>query len=333
MALGLLPNPPLHPATQRVVNALLVGLVIGTALAWAMTNIRYYDEPGNLMEPFTDANTYLAAGERLNAGHHLYHLEAGDRLVLTIPGLYSAPLLSPPPIAVLWRPLAAVNWGMTAWVVACWVALLGTVLFLMVRVGLPAVFLAFLLSHAIGEQLAVANVNAFMPALYVLLWLLRDRMAAGWLIGVAAAIKLAPIAMLGWLVGTRRWRTLGVSLVALGTMFTLGLIGAGWGSYVEYLGTLAGNSATQLSVSGMTGISWASYAVLAIGTISAALVGPRWPRAAFVLALLASVVGTPALYASGLVSLLALAAPWIGTGPGLTFVGRPSDASPTPRIA
>ena len=40
--------------------------------------------------------TYRAAGDRLNIGHDLYRLVPGDLPVLTIPGLYSAPLLSPP---------------------------------------------------------------------------------------------------------------------------------------------------------------------------------------------------------------------------------------------
>ena len=52
------------------------------------------------MEPYIDATTYQAAGERWNAGHDLYRLGPGDRDVLPWPGRYTAPLLSPPPIAV-----------------------------------------------------------------------------------------------------------------------------------------------------------------------------------------------------------------------------------------
>ncbi len=58
-----------------------------------------------------DAPTYLAAGERLNAGHNLYALVAGDRPVLLDPPYWIVPLLSPPPIAVLWRPLALLGSG------------------------------------------------------------------------------------------------------------------------------------------------------------------------------------------------------------------------------
>jgi hypothetical protein len=53
-----------------------------------------------------DVYTYLAAAERLNVGHNLYGpLLPGDRFINT--SIYEpAPLISPPLIAVLWRPLA-----------------------------------------------------------------------------------------------------------------------------------------------------------------------------------------------------------------------------------
>ena len=56
--------------------------------------------------PGSDAWNYLAAGERLNAGHPLYALSAGRPTVPLAPPYWSVPLLAPPPIAVLWRPLA-----------------------------------------------------------------------------------------------------------------------------------------------------------------------------------------------------------------------------------
>jgi len=307
-----LPNPPVDDRIRRWLNVALICVAITTVLTWAVVTIAYYNEPDNGIEPFTDAQTYLAAGERLNAGHDLYRLGPGDRPVLTLPGVYSSPLLSPPPIAVLWRPLAAIDLGLSLWVAGCWIALLGTALYVMFRGGLPAVFLVLALSHAIGEQLAVANANAFMPALYIALWKLRDRPAAGSLVGAAAAIKLAPVGMLGWLVGTRRWSAAATACGALAVLFLAGGIGAGFRSYVEYLGTLPGNRPTALSLSGITGLSWASYAVLVLGTVLALGLGRRWPRLSFVAALSGAVLGTPALYASGLVSLLALAAPWTG---------------------
>ena len=320
-------NPPVSPRIRVVLNVMLVGLVVATALLWVNANFDVYNKPDNAMEPFIDATTYLAAGERLNAGHDLYRLQPGDRPVLEWPGLYSAPLLSPPPIAVLWRPLAAVGWGYVAWIAATWVVLWATILFLVFRAGLWAVFLAAILCHAIGEQLAVGNANAFMPAVYVLLWRFRDRAWIGGLIAVAASIKLAPIAMAGWLIGTRRWRALAATVVTGVVVFVVAGLGAGFHSYVEYLGTLGGNTPTPLSLSGQTDIPWASYALLAGGVLIAIAIGRRYPTASWAVALLASVLGTPALYASGLVSLLALTAPLVGTGRELRFgLGRTAPA-------
>ncbi|MGH2513320.1 MAG: hypothetical protein ACRDGQ_11595, partial [Candidatus Limnocylindrales bacterium] len=66
----------------------------------------------------SDPSNYSAAGLRLNAGHALYGpLLAGDRAVPGYPELYPAPLLSPPLVAVIWRPLALLpgEVAMTAW--------------------------------------------------------------------------------------------------------------------------------------------------------------------------------------------------------------------------
>ncbi|MBA2381077.1 MAG: DUF2029 domain-containing protein [Chloroflexi bacterium] len=303
----------LRPASRRLLNLMLLVIAVGVPLLWARANFIVYDLPGNLMEPFTDATTYLAAGERLNVGHELYRLEPGDRPVLTLPGFFTAPLLSPPPIAVAWRPLSALGtWGWAAWVVAAWIALLGTIVYLVLRVGPPAVLLVFVLSHPIGEQLAVANFNAFVPALYVLLWTLRNRPAAGAIVATVAAIKLAPIGFGGWLLGRRNWRAIAVLAAGLAVLFVVGGLGAGFGSYLEYLGTLPGNRPTALSLSGMVGWAPGSYVLLVAGSLASMAIARRKPRLAFGLAVTAVVLGTPALYASGLVGLLALAAPFAG---------------------
>jgi len=123
----------------------------------------------------------------------------------------------------------------------------------------------------------------------------------------------------GWLLGARRWRALAGMTATLGVILVVTGIAAGFGTYAEYLGTLSGNTSTQISVSRMTGIPFATYVVLGGGTLVAAAIGSRRPRAAFVIALLASVFGTPALYASSLVSLLALPAPFLATARGLSF--------------
>ena len=76
---------------------------------------------------------------------------------------------------MIWRPLAAVEWGLALGLPLVGSSSWGTVLYVVIKVGLPGVLLTLLLSHAIGEQLAVANFNAFMPAIYILIWKFRDR--------------------------------------------------------------------------------------------------------------------------------------------------------------
>lgn len=258
---------------------------------------------------FPDANTYLAAGERLNAGHELFRWQPGDRPVL-FGDQFPAALLSPPPIAVLWRPLAAVPWGFDAWVVASWVALLGTIAYLVLKTGLPAAILSLALSIVIGQQLIVANVTAFFPAVLVIAWRFRHNPWVGVGVGLISAIKFTPIAMTGWMIGGRRWRMVAVTGATIVVVGILGGIGAGFGTYAEYLKIAPQIKPTVDSISSLIGISWASYAVLVVGTLAAALLG-RWPKVSFAVAVVALTFGTPVIYPVGLVTLLALAAPLI----------------------
>jgi hypothetical protein len=298
----------LSPRGRRIVGALLLVLAVGAPLAFARAHFIAFNEPGEPLDPFTDANTYLAAGERLNAGHELYRLQEGDRPVLIIPGLFTQPLVSPPPIAVLWRPLAALPFGVQLWIVGCWVALLGTIVYLVLRVGPPAALLALVLSLPIGEELAVANVASFFPAVMVLAWRSRRHAWIGALIGLIAAVKLAPIAMVGWLVAERRYRALVAMAGMIAGIIGVSVIGAGLDSFFEYLEVAPTLTPSPLSLAGQTGISWLSYAALAGGILLAAALR-RHPRLAFCVSLLTVVVGMPVIYYGGLVVLLALAAP------------------------
>lgn len=296
-------------SARRVIRALLLVIALGAPLGFARAHFIDFASPDNLLDPFTDANTYLAAGERLNAGHELYRLQPGDRLVLIIPDLFTQPLVSPPPIAVIWRPIAAVPFGFQAWIVACWVALLGTVAYLVIRVGLPAALLALVLSLPIGEDLAVGNVVCFFPAVFVAAWRFRQSPVIGVPLGAIAAVKLAPIAMAGWLVGTRRFGALAVMAATIAALGAVSAVGAGFDSFRQYLVDVAPTlKATPMSLSGESGIGWLSYAALFGGAALAAILG-RTPRLSFCIALLAITFGTPVVHYGGFVVLLALAAP------------------------
>ena len=198
-------NTPMSPGIRRLLNAALYAMALILPLVWAFENISFYNVPGNLLDPFTDANTYLAAGERLNAGHLLYQLQPGDRFVLMIPGIFDRRCCRRRRSRSIWRPLAAIPFGYTLWIAACWAALFGTIVFLLRRIGPWAAVAVIVLSFSLGEQLAVANINAFAPAFFLLAWRFQHRAIAGFLMGSLTVIKLAPGAMLGWLAGSRRW--------------------------------------------------------------------------------------------------------------------------------
>ena len=307
--------PQMRPTSKRLMNVLLLVLVTGAILFWFWAYIQGSGLGPERPQLFSDATRYLAAAERLNAGHSLYELLPGDRPVLTIPGVHDAPLLSPPPIAVAWRLIAAVPFGFATWMIAAGVALFAAVAIVVLRSPLPGAPLAFALSLPLGEALFGGNAVVFYPLLYLAAWRYRQQGWVGVLIAVMAADKLGPIALLAWLLGARRFRPLLSAAVTLPIVFVLGGIGAGFHSYVEWFPVLGTIRPSPLGVSGLTGVPWASYAVLVAGVLVALLVGRRWEPVAFVAALMAAVLGNPALYPGHLAALLAVAAPIVFPSP------------------
>ncbi len=306
---------------MRVVLALvpcLLGLFI------AAEYLTFMSSTTTSAPPFTDALWYQAAAERLNAGHALYHLVPGDRPVFLVPGITTAPFLSPPPIAVAWRPIVWLPGGFAAWMAACWLAVLGTTFYLVYRTGIGGALVAALLAPAIGEQLAAGNVAAFFPLLMVLAWKLRDREFAGIAVALMAAFKLSPASLGGWLVGTGRWRAVIAGAITLVVVLVVSVLGAGLTSFRDYLDVAATAGPSTSSLSGLSGIPWLSEAGLVVGTLIAIALG-RWPRLAFVVAVVVSVATTPSLYLSGLVALLATLAPFSDGARAGEPAGVPAD--------
>ena len=292
---------------DRTISLLLVVIALLPGLLMTFGYLKAMADPTDVVEPFSDAITYLAAGERLNAGHDLYRLGPGDRGVLLLPQTGDVPLVSPPPIAVLWRPLAAVPFGFALWIAATWVVLLATVVRLVVRTGALAVVASLVLFDAIAQQLSVANVAAFFPALVVLAWDRRREPWTGALTGAMTALKLSPGTGFGWFVGQRDWARLAWALGGLLALGLVGLVGAGIQPWLDYLGVARQTQPSPESLSGLTGLPWLSSAVLVGGTILAAAV--RRDRWSFGIALVASVLGSPALYHAGYIPLLVLTVP------------------------
>jgi hypothetical protein len=326
--MGMMGND-IHPRTRRLLNGLLLALVVAASMFWFWAYLA-----GSALSPdrpqlFSDATRYLAAAERLSAGHDLYALAPGDRPVLTIPGVAEAPLLSPPPIAVAWLLVAAVPFGYVAWIVGGWFATFGLIAVLVLRSPLPAVPIAFALSLPIGEAVFGANAVVFYPLFYVLTWRYREHTWIGWLIAIMAVIKLAPIALGAWLLATRRYRALVVTAAGLVVLFGIAGLVAGFDSYLQCVEVLRSVGISPISVSGITGISWASYAVFGVGAAIAIGVGRRSDSGSYIAALLASVLGNPALYPGHLASLLALVAPF--AFPASTE-DRTADVPPSPVV-
>jgi hypothetical protein len=293
-----------------IIRVLLVLVALGPPLVHARAFINMFALPGNI-EVFTDALTYQRAGDRLNAGHDLYRLQEGDEPVLTIPGVFSAPLLSPPPIAVLWRPIAALPFGLAAWLVACLVALLGTMAYLVWRTGVIGAAVCLILAEPVGNQLAVGNMTSFFPLLTVLVWNLRSRLWSGALVGVMAALKLSPGALFASRHLIRRRDQLVAGFVAIAAVFAFGILGSGPAALMDYVGVARSTQPSLPSLSGTFGIPWLSLAVLVGGSLLALV--PKHLGLSFSIALVASVLGNPALYEPGYVPLLALVAPLIGS--------------------
>lgn len=253
-----------------------------------------------------DAITYLAAGERLNDGGELYQLRAGDRVVETaLP--YFGPLLSPPLIAVVWRPLALFGEpGAVVWTLA----LGGAVLVTIAHVAVSWRMLALVIAVSIGAGFAVisGNVsNLFLPA-YVAIWRFRNRPWIGLLIAAMAVAKILPATFVAFLLSGRnlgavRW--FGVSLVAF---TSLSIVGAGWQNSMEYLSVAINAEPQPSSVAYLTGVRWLSPLMLAIGVVLAAVVSPRW---SFALCVISIVVGAPVLSWRETAALIAAPVPWL----------------------
>lgn len=273
-----------------------------------------------------DAYVYLAAGERLNAGHELYALQPGDRYVWINPPFWTVPLLSPPLIAVVWRPLAALpnELGVALWWIGSSTAAL-VVLGAMVRrasalVGAMLVALAIPFAFIVGS----GNVDAFRLAATVAVWRLvsrRRELGGGVLVGALIVLKLTPIALAWWLLllGSRR----GVAGVAIGTAAAavVSIAGAGVGPHLQLPEILAQSYAAGPTRESLTGLGLmlgidpaiAKWFTVAAGAFCLLAMIPlrHHPAPTFTLAVIAAVVGSAAGGLHSWAMLLAAAAPLV----------------------
>ena len=261
-----------------------------------------------------DAYVYLGAGERLNAGHPLYSLSPGDRPIPIQPPFWTAPLVSPPLIAVLWRPLAALpnEAGVIVWWISSLLALGGSILYVLRRQPLGAGIALVALSVPIAMEAGLGNVNAFLLAGTIAVWHWRDRSWVGAILGVMIAVKLWPIVLAVWLLVGEGRRSVVVLIATLVVSAVLSLLGAGWDNHIAYLSVGRNVHPSAFSLTWLLGIPslWLASLVIGTGLVVATRRRPAW---SFRIAVLTMVLGSPVANPNTYAQLLAIFAP-NGTG-------------------
>jgi len=252
--------------------------------------------------PILDAHTYLAAGQALNSGGPLY--EGPD------------PLLSPPLIAVVWRPLAALPspLGLAIWWAGEAIAVGGSLWWLL-RSRMPSIAVGtFVLAIPIGFELAVGNMNGYLLAGAILVWSLRGRTLGGVILGVMVSAKLLPALLLIWLIGQRAGRGVAGFIVGVVVCVFIVAIGAGLSTFGSYAVVASHVTPQPKSVAAITGIGVASIAVY-IAAAFVVLLLRKWPAASFTAGVIGMVFGSPALNTNWLVLLPAAFAPRVLPAP------------------
>ena len=308
---------PRGPTWRRVATLVLVSLALG---GLAVFLIAYFDRgfvPG-------DAIVYLAAGERLNAGHQLYALSPGDRPVGLKPPYWTVPLLSPPLIAVAFRPLALLppDLGAYVWWIATMAAIAATLVLLLRRAPIATSFAILALAIPIAYEIGVGNVNGLILFGAVAAWVLArdDRdVPLGALVAVMAAVKVTPLALGVWVLARGRAAT-AISFVVTGlATLVVSVAGAGLQPHLDYLGIARQTNvggASDLSLAGIGRFAGLDPGVAAllpwialVGGAAATIALRRRPAFSYCAAVLTMVFGSPVVNINTPTLLLALLAP------------------------
>ncbi len=251
-----------------------------------------------------DPWNYLAAGERLNAGHPLYALSPGDRLVNIVPPYWTVPLLAPPPIAVFWRPLALLGEpSMWLWGLAGLAGVVGSAVFVGRR-GLAGLVLLAVLALPLALTALSGNASSLIVPILIGAWYFRDRpWVVGTLVAVAGAVKLTPLVLVVWMIATGRWRALASTIVAGAAIFIVSLLGAGPSAYADWWQSALSAAPSPNSLATLTGLPTTVLAALLSVPV---LLAWRRDRSSFGAAIVAAALATPAFYFSALALLAAL---------------------------
>ncbi len=271
-----------------------------------------------------DAIVYLAAGERLDAGHLLYALSPGDRVVGIQPPYWLVPLLSPPPIAVLFRALAVLpgESGAYVWWVACLAVIAASMAALLRRRPITTAVAILVLTVPIVYEVGVGNLNAFVLGGLLAVWYLITRgrdTSAGAIVAVLTAFKLTPIVFVWWLFTQRRMRAIRAWLATGVVVLVVSLLGAGIGPHLDYLGIVTHTSAagtSDLSLAGMARFIGVDPGLARLLPIVALVIGAvciwatrRRPGLAFSLTVVTMLAASPVVNINWFAILLVALAP------------------------
>lgn len=271
-----------------------------------------------------DATVYLAAGERLNAGHDLYALVPGDRVVEIRPPYWTVPILSPPIVGILWQPLAALpaELGPVLWAWAATLACAATILVFARRRPVLVGPALVALGLPLGVLMWSGNVDAFRLPATVAVWYLATRVrqvAAGVIVGFMIAVKLTPALLVVWLLVTGARRGAVSALVTAIGITALAVLLVGLAPHLRYLDVIRNTvdvGTAEMTLAGLArdvGVApdiarWLPELAVAISMVATILLR-RTPGASFAASTIGQVLGAPAtgLHTFGL--LLAALAP------------------------
>ena len=268
-------------------------------------------QPDSPFRPSGDVDVYRAAGERLNAGHDLYRIGPGDRPVRVNPPYFTVPLVSPPPIAVLWRPMAlAGDAAAIAWWTGGIVATGAVVVAVLARGSPKALAIAVVTAPPVIQTALSGNASAYLIALLWLGWQARTRpVVAGLSVAIATAVKLTPILLAVWAV-TYRPRMVPGWLAAGVVILLISVIGAGIEAHVTWLDLIPRDAPSPGSLASFLGLPASiTSGIVCAGTLVMS-VRTRDERQAFAICVIGATLATPALWFTSLSLLLAAAAPY-----------------------
>lgn len=304
-AVGDRPPADSRPATaaRLVARWLLPTVAVGAIAGFLILSLW-------LLGPGHDAVWYLAAGERLDAGHLLYALSLGDRPIPLEPPLYSSPFLYPPAFALPWAPLAALPSlaGFWLWWATVVVAMSAWLAGQLRRGGARTAIALLLLSFPIAQTLATGNMNGLVMIAFGAGWIWRDRpTASGLVLGTATAWKVFPGLVIIWMLATRRWRAAAWALgaAAAWTLGAIVLLGPSttW-TYVTQV--VPSTQAMGISAAYLFQAPAATYVLLVLG-VGAVLLVRRNAQTAYALAAMTAVLAWPSLGVASLAMLAGLA--------------------------